>query len=251
MRTIAITNQKGGSGKTTTTVNLAAALGEQGHRVLVLDLDPQASATSWLGVADGGKGLFQVFTEDGDLGSAVVDTPVQGVQLVPASAWMAGLERALSSEVGTETILRAALADLPDRWDFVLMDCPPSLSLLAVSALTAADEVLVPVEASVLALQGLASLNKTIERVRKRLNKQLVLGGIVVCRVRNTNLSREVIEMLVESFGEAVYEAYVRNNVRLAEAPSFNEPITVYDSASIGAKDYRAVAREFLQRQAV
>lgn len=251
MRTIAITNQKGGSGKTTTTVNLAAALAEQGKKTLVVDLDPQGSASKWL--APTGKAdmpLYDVLTEGEPLAGAVAQTAYEGIDLIPATPSMTRLEKALANEVGAETIFRTELGKLEGDWDYVLLDCPPSLGLLALSALTAADEVLVPVEASVLALQGLASLTKTIQRVRDRLNPSLELGGIVVCRARNTNLSKEVLGLLQDRFGDSVYEARVRNNVRLAEAPSFGEPITVYDTRSIGADDYRAVATEFLGRQA-
>jgi chromosome partitioning protein len=251
MRTIAITNQKGGSGKTTTTVNLAAALAEQGKKTLVVDLDPQGSASKWL--APTGKAetpLYDVLTEGEPLAEAVANTAYDGIDLIPATPSMTRLEKALANEVGAETIFRTELGKLEGDWDYVLLDCPPSLGLLALSALTAADEVLVPVEASVLALQGLASLTKTIQRVRDRLNPSLELGGIVVCRARNTNLSKEVLGLLQDRFGDSVYDARVRNNVRLAEAPSFGEPITVYDTRSIGADDYRAVATEFLGRQA-
>ena len=250
MRIIAVTNQKGGSGKTTTAVNLAAALAEAGHTCLVVDLDPQASASRWLGASGSGRELFEVLAEGRDLGDVVYETTISGVDLVPAAESMTGLEKALANEVGAETILRAALRKLPDDWDYVLIDCPPSLGLLALSALTASQQVLVPVEASVLALQGLAALTRTVERVRDRLNPELALTGIVACRVRHTNLNREILERLREHFGDAFYEATVRQNVRLAEAPSFSEPITTYDPRSLGAEDYRAVAHEFLRRQA-
>lgn len=251
MRTIAITNQKGGSAKTTTAVNLAAALAEREKRVLVVDLDPQASASSWLGSVDEGRGLFEVLADNGNLTDLVRQSNVEGVDLVPASPWLVGAEKALASEPGAEAVLRGALSRLPPRWDFVLLDCPPSLGLLAVSALTAAREVLVPVEARVMALAGLAGLTRTVERIQERTNPDLVLTGILACRLDSrTNLSREVVESLRSRFGRLVFRATVRENVRLAEAPSFRQPITTYAPRSSGAEDYRAVAAELLRRKA-
>ena len=249
MRTIAVTNQKGGSGKTTSAVSLAAALGEKGQKVLLLDLDPQASASSWCGVKDGGKGLLEVFTGNGSLSDIVCETAVPGVSVVPSSSWLMGVERALMGEVGAETILRKAVLRLPKTWDFVLVDCPPALGLLSVSALVAVREVLVPVEASAMALGGLASLLHTVERVRDRLNPDLHISAILVCRVdTRTNLSRDVVERLRSRFGDLVLQAVVRENVRLRESWSFSEPITIYDTKSTGAEDYRAAAEELLTR---
>jgi len=250
MRTWAVTNQKGGSAKTTTAVNLSAALGEKGKRVLVLDLDPQASASSWLGVPDGGKGLLEAFTDKGNLLDLVRETSVPGVEVIPSSTWLLGVERAIAGEPGAETILRRAVEDLPrGRWDFLIVDCPPSLGFLAVSALVACREVLVPVEASTMALGGLASLLKTVHRVRDRLNPGLKVSAILVCRVdARTNLARDVVEHLRGHFGDLVLRSAVRENVRLRECWSFSKPITAYATGSHGAEDYRAVAGELLKR---
>lgn len=250
MRTVAVTNQKGGSAKTTAAVNLAAALGERGQRVLLVDLDPQASASSWLGVKDGGRGLLEVFTASRPLVELVRETVAPGVELVPASAWLLGVEKALAGEAGAEVILRRGLERLPrDRWGIVLVDCPPSLGILAVSALAACREVLVPVEASTLGLAGLASLRQTVDRVRERLNPQLRLGAILLCRVDSrTNLSREVRESLRESFGPLLLRASIRETVRLREAWSFSKPITQYAPSSAGAEDFRQAAGELLGR---
>lgn len=174
MRTFAIANQKGGSGKTTTSVNLAAALGEQGRRVLMVDLDPQHSATSWFGINNAGKGVLGMFMGDGNLLEFIQETGAAGVQVAPSSAWLVGAEKILAGEVGAETILRRQLAKLPeDRWDYVLIDCPPTLGILTINALAAATELLVPVEAHVMALAGLAQLLHTVEVVQERLNPEL------------------------------------------------------------------------------
>ena len=251
MRAWAVTNQKGGAGKTTTAVNLAAALGEKGRRVLVVDLDPQASASAWLGVKDGGRGLLEVFTEKGNLSDLVHQSEAKGVDLVPSSTWLVGVERALAGEVGAETILRRAFERLPKRWDFVLVDCPPSLGFLAVSALVAVREVLVPVETTVMALGGLAALAQTVERVRDRLNPDLELAAILACRYQaRRKLSVEVLASLRTHFGKTVLRSVVRENVRLAEAPSHRKPVTTYAPTSHGAEDYRAVAAELLRRKA-
>lgn len=251
MRTLAIANQKGGSGKTTTAVNLAAALGEKGRRVLVVDLDPQASASNWYGIRDAGRGLLDVFTDNGNLADLVHVTDAPGVEVVPSSAWLVGVEKALASEVGAETILRQNLARLPPgRWDYVLVDCPPTLGVLTVNALAAVRELVVPVEAHVMALAGLAQLIKTVEMVRERLNPALALSGIVACRVdRRTRHSLEVVRELRGRFGNVVYNVVIRENVRLAEAPSFGQPITKYDPRSAGAEDYRALAGEVIEQE--
>lgn len=243
---IAIINQKGGSGKTTTTVNLAAALAEAGQRVLVIDLDAQASATQWLGVQQEHPGIYEVLTQGRNLADVIQPTAFEGIDLVPASAALAQVERALAGEVGGEVILREALDALPQaRWNYVLMDCPPSLGIVSVSALAACEQVLVPVEAHVMALSGLAALVGTVDRVRTRLNPQAHIAAILACRVDlRKNLCQDVLASLRERFGDQVLTSLVRENVRLAEAPSFALPITKYDPKSGGAKDYRAVAAE-------
>jgi chromosome partitioning protein len=251
VRTLAIANQKGGSAKTTTAVNLAAALGERGCRVLVLDLDPQASASHWYGITDTGRGLFEVFVEHGTLEPLVQPTAAQGVDLVPASTWLVGVDKTLAGEIGAETLLRRHLEALPaDRWAYVLVDCPPTLGLLTVNALAAVQAVLVPVETHVMALQGLAQLLQTVDIIKARLNPALAIAGILACRVNaRTRHAQEVVEELRRRFGPLVYQAVIRENVRLAECPSFGCPITHYDPRSTGAEDYRALAAEVLQRQ--
>ncbi|MCL6642473.1 MAG: ParA family protein [Candidatus Bipolaricaulota bacterium] len=251
MRRIAITNQKGGSGKTTTAVNLAAALGERKRRVLVMDLDPQCSATSWFGLKNSDKGIFGVFIENGNVTDIINNTNVPNVAVIPASPWLVGVEKALAGEVGAETILRRQLQHLPqDRWDYLVIDCPPALGILTVNALAAVTEVLVPVEAHVLALEGLAQLLQTVEVVKERLNPELEISGILACRVDGrTRHAQEVVEHLQGRFGNLVYNTVIRENVRLAECPSFGKPITQYDPRSYGAADYRALALEVIRQE--
>ena len=249
-RLIAIINQKGGSAKTTTAVNLAATLAEQGRRVLVLDLDPQASASSWLGVKDGGRGLLNVFTDGLALAGLVQPTSVDGVEVIPSSSWLVGVEKALAGEVGAETTLRRRLAELKGPWQYILMDCPPALGLMTVNALAAAREVLVTVESHVMALSGLARLLETLEVVKERLNPDIKMAGILACRVdARTRHAQEVVGELQSRFGPLVYNTLIRENVRLAECPSFAQPITLYDPHSHGAADYRQLATDVIRQE--
>lgn len=251
MKTLAVTNQKGGSGKTTTAVNLAAALGERGLRVLVVDMDPQASASAWLGVKDGGRELLEVLTSNVHLSDIVHETPAKGVELVPASSWLASAEKMLAGEPGAELVFRKALRRLPARWDYVLVDCPPALGLLTVSALAAVDEVFVPVELSPMALAGVARLRETVDLVRDRLNPDLELSHLLACRAdTRTKLARDIIAALRESLHEKVLFTVIRETVRIREAWSYALPITLYDPTGAGAEDYRAAAAEVVKRHA-
>jgi chromosome partitioning protein len=251
MRTLSIASRKGGVGKTTSAVCLAGALGERGKRVLVVDMDPQASASAWLGVADGGKGLHGVLTDGGKLAELVVASSAPGVDLIPSSGeWLAVAEKVLAAEPGAELVFRRAFEKLPARWDFVLVDCPPTLSLLTVSALAACHEVLAPVEATPFALDGLVSLVQAVEKVRDRLNAGLEVSTILVCRLHaRRNLSRDLEEKLRERFGRRVLQAMIRESVALAEASSFGKPVTLYAPTSPGAEDYRSAAAEILNRK--
>jgi chromosome partitioning protein len=248
---MAIANQKGGSGKTTTSVNLAAALGEQGRRVLMLDLDPQHSATAWLGLKNPGKGLYELFVHQASLLDVLQETAVPGVDLAPSSPWLVGVERVLAGEVGAEHLLKRNVAALPaDRWDYLLIDCPPTLGILTINALAAVREVLVPVEAHVMALAGLAQLLHTMEIVKDRLNPDLKVSGILACRMDGrTRHAREVVDQLRERSGSLVYQTVIRENIRLAECPSFAQPIIGYDPKSTGAADYRQLAREIMAQE--
>lgn len=248
MRKIAIVNQKGGSGKTTTSVNLAAALAEMGKKVLLIDLDPQASASMWYGFKDKGRGLYEVLTEEGKIEETIEKTLLDSLFMIPSSPLLAGVEKALANEVAAESILKNKIESMVDQsWDYVLMDCPPTLGILSLNALTLAKEVLVPVEAHVMALHGLVQLLKTINLVKQRLNPHLEITGILACRVDyRTKHSQEVLEQLQSRFEGKVCSSVIRENIRLAEAPLHLKPVTLYDSNCNGATDYRKLAQEIL-----
>ncbi|HEV3073599.1 MAG TPA: ParA family protein [Thermoanaerobaculia bacterium] len=252
MRVIAVTNQKGGSGKTTTTVNLAAALGQLGRRVLVLDLDPQASCSAWLGVRDGGTGLLDalVAEDGGSLAGLIRPGSADGVDLIPASPQLALAERRLAETVGGDRILLSLLRTLPrDRWDYLLIDCPPALGQLTINALAAAGEILVPVEASTMAVAGLAGLLRTVAQARKHLNPDLGFCGIFACRVDRTVMARDVVAALRERFPEVALATTIRESVRLREAWGQAAPIDRFAPRSAGAEDYRCLALEIARQE--
>ena len=253
MRTIAVVNQKGGVGKTTTTVNLAAALADAGRKVLVIDLDPQHSASTWFkAIPEQGRGAYDLFIEPRaspiDL---AMSTAVDGVSIIPSSPVMYNVERALAGEPGAEHTLKLRLKQLPaGRFSYILIDCPPSLGLLTVNALTAASEVFVPVEAHVLGLHGLDKLVQTVAVVKERLNASLRISGIVACRVKSqTRHAQEVMNDIRERFPELFFEAVIRENIRLTECPSQGVPITSYAPTSHGADDYRKLASEVIAQE--
>jgi chromosome partitioning protein len=253
MRVIAIVNQKGGTGKTTTAVNLGAALAEKNRGVLLIDLDPQFSTTMWYAISNPGRGVFDLFShpDKTQLSDLIQKTGTDGVSIVPSSAWLVGAEKALSTEPGAETILREKIEAIdPGRFAYVLIDCSPTLGILTVNALTAAREVCVPVECHVMGLQGLAQLLQTVEVVRKRLNPRINITGILACRVdMRTNHSQEVVEKLRSRFPELTYRTVIRENIRLAECPSMGEPITTFAPTSAGAEDYRSLADEIISQE--
>jgi chromosome partitioning protein len=244
MRTIAVTNYKGGSAKTTTTVNLAAALGELGHRVLVIDIDPQGSASSWLGVEGVVEGVAEAIHGRSSLAELLYETTAPGVALVPASPSIIVADPQEETQIALGFM--RAMDGLPALWDVVIVDCPPSLGYLAIAPLTVCKEALVPVEARVLALTGLTSLLETMTRVRRRLNPALRLAGVVACRVSRTSHARAIVQRLEEEFPESFMATTIRESTRLAEAPSFQMPITLFAPNSTGAEDYRALARELM-----
>jgi len=254
MKTLAILNQKGGSAKTTTAVNLGAALAEKKKRVLLIDLDPQGSASSWLGFRNSSKDLYDIFTGNAgnySLSGISCKTVIAGLDIISASPWLVSIDKALASEIGAESILKRYLTGI-SQWDYVLLDCSPTLGIMSLNALVAADNMVIPVETHIMAIQGLAQLLHTVSMVKERLNPRLEIDGILPCRVnKRTRLSQDIIADLRKRFGDKIYETVIRENVKLAEAPSFGKPITIYDSKSSGAEDYRSLASEIIKRNKV
>ncbi len=251
-RVIAMCNQKGGVGKTTTTINLGAALAEYGRRVLIVDFDPQGAASAGLGVnaLEMDDTVYSLITSRRpDIQRAIVATRVPGLDIVPANIDLSAAELQLVSEVGRESVLARVLRPALDDYDVVLIDCQPSLGLLTVNALTAAHGVIVPVEAEFFALRGVALLVETIETVRDRINPQLTVDGIVATMVDPRTLhAREVLERLDEAFGDLVFTTRINRTVKFPDASVATEPITTYAPTHPGAQAYRQLAREVIAR---
>jgi len=249
-RIYTLVNQKGGVGKTTTTINLAAYLGQLGQRVLVVDLDPQANATSCLGVDKLGVlgGTYEALLGDADVASYVLLNERLRLSLLPSSPSLAGAEVELVDELARESRLRKALEPLINKYDYILVDCPPSLGLLTVNGLIAAKNgVIVPVQCEYLALEGLGQLTQTIERVRSLLFPELNVRGVVLTMFDNrTNLSSDVVSEVNKHFPNQVFKSIIPRSIRLAEAPSYGLPISVYAPTSVGAVAYEALAKELL-----
>lgn len=251
-RIIAIANQKGGVGKSTTAVSLGAALAELGYRVLVIDLDPQGNASTGMGIRHEAREttIYHVIVTESPIDDAIVPTPVEHLHAVPSTIDLAGAEIELVSQFSRETRLKKALDPIREgRYDFVLLDCPPSLGLLTVNALTAAEELIVPIQCEYYALEGLGQLLRNVSLVQQNINPELRLAGIVMTMFDSrTKLSEQVVEEVQRFFGELVYDVIIPRTVRLSEAPGFGQPITVYDSRSKGAQTYRQLATEVALR---
>ncbi|MDP9196890.1 MAG: ParA family protein [Pseudomonadota bacterium] len=252
VRVLAIANQKGGVGKTTTAVNLATALAAVGRKVVVFDLDPQGNASTGLDIPaqDRKSGAYEVLFGELSLTDALRPTLVPGLSIVPASPDLAGAELELVDKPRREYFLDRALEDLPDGTDYVLIDCPPSLGLLTLNALTAARDVLVPLQCEFYALEGLSHLTRTIERVRRTMNPSLGICGVVLTMYDRRNRLSEQVEADVRGvLGETVFTTVIPRNVRISEAPSHGRPVILYDLKSAGAQAYVQLARELLKRE--
>lgn len=248
-RVIAIANQKGGVGKTTTTVNLGACLAVQGRRVLVIDIDPQANTTSGFGLDKSrvGRSIYDVLIEERGLRDVIRSTAIQGLWLVPANIELAGAELELVGMMGRESRLRRALEGVRDGYDFILIDCPPSLGLLTLNAMTAADGLIVPIQCEYYALEGLSQLLNTVRAVQAHLNPGLELDGVVLTMFDGrTNLSIQVVEEVKRFFRDKVFRTIIPRNVRLSEAPSHGQPVILYDARSRGAEVYTELAKEVM-----
>jgi chromosome partitioning protein len=248
---VTVANQKGGVGKTTTVVNLGAYLAEAGRRVLVVDVDPQANATTGLGisVAEGVPSTYEVLLGEVPAKEALLATAVENLHLLPASVDLAGAEVELVARERREFRLREVLAEVVPRYDYLLLDTPPSLGLLTVNALVAGDYLLVPIQCEYYALEGVSQLLRTVERVRERLNPGLLLLGVVLTMFDGrTNLSIQVSDEVKRVFRDKVFRSVIPRSVRLSEAPSHGRPISRYDRGSRGAEGYRELAREVVER---
>ena len=251
-RIISIANQKGGVGKTTTAINLSACLAEAGKKVLVIDFDPQANTTSGLGLDKHGleASVYDLLLGEKRFDQVVMPSLIKGLEILPTCVELAGAEIELINIAEREYILKRIMVDVKYTYDFILIDCPPSLNILTVNALAASDTILVPIQCEYFALEGLSQLLRTIELVRKRLNKRLTLEGVVFTMYDpRTNLSNQVVNEVKEHLSESVYNSIIPRNVRLSEAPSHGVPITVYDPKSKGSDAYRNLAQEVINRK--
>lgn len=248
-RTIAILNQKGGVGKTTTTINLAAFLARSGKRVLVCDIDPQGNTTSGLGLDKQNLEitLYDVLFNRAEASNAIIEAGNLGIYLLPANADLAGAEVELAAKDNREFMLKKVLDEL--EYDYILIDCPPSLGLLSINALVAASDILIPVQTEYYALEGLSQLMATLQQVKAGLNPELnVLGVVLTMYDKRTSLSEQVVSEVRKHFGSKVFETVIPRNVRLAEAPSFGKPIVEHDRWSKGSRAYKALAKELERR---
>ncbi|MCR5667533.1 MAG: AAA family ATPase [Lachnospiraceae bacterium] len=252
-RTIVIANQKGGVGKTTTAINLAACIAEAGKKVLIIDLDPQGNTTSGLGLNKNEieTTVYDLIMGESSLKECMIKSEVvENLTIMPANVNLAGAEIELADVKDREYVLKNEIDYIRDDYDFIIIDCPPSLNVLTVNAMTTADTVLVPIQCEYYALEGISQLIHTIDLIHDRLNPNLILEGVVFTMYdARTNLSAEVVENVKESLDTTIYKTIIPRNVRLAEAPSYGQPINVYEPKSAGAESYRNLAKEIINRK--
>ena len=253
MKKICIFNQKGGVGKTTTNINLCACLAMEGYKVLTIDIDPQGNTTSGLGLDKRNleMSMYDVITSDASLKDVILKSElVQNLDIAPSTMELAGAEVEVIGKENREVILANKIKEIEDDYDFIFIDCPPSLGVLTINALTSVESVLIPIQCEFYALEGVGQLINTIKLVKKSLNKDLEIEGVVMTMYDyRTNLSNEVFEEVKNFFNEKVYNTAISRNIRLAEAPSFGLPIMLYDEKCKGAESYKNLTREFLSRQ--
>ena len=250
-RTIAIANQKGGVGKSTTAINLSSCLGEMGQKVLTIDMDPQGNTTSGMGVEKNEveNTIYELLLGESKLEDCIIPLNFDNLSLIPSNVNLAGAEIELIGVEDKEFILKNAIDQVRDQYDFIIIDCPPSLNMLTINAMTTADTVLVPIQCEYYALEGLSQLMHTIELVQERLNPELEMEGVVFTMYdARTNLSLQVVENVKDSLDQNIYKTIIPRNVRLAEAPSYGMPSNYYDKRSTGAESYRLLADEVIHR---
>ena len=251
-RVIAVANQKGGVGKSTTAINLSACLAEKEKKVLTIDMDPQGNTTSGLGVDKNNveNTLYELLLGEAETKNTIVKDVVENVDLIPSNVNLSGAEIELIGVDEKEYILKKIIDKVRRKYDYIIIDCPPSLNMLTINALTAANSVLVPIQCEYYALEGLSQLIHTIDLVKDRLNKKLVMEGVVFTMYdARTNLSLQVVENVKDNLQQNIYKTIIPRNVRLAEAPSYGQPITLYDTRSAGAEAYRLHAEQVINRE--